>query len=378
MENTDMQSRRNRTRCFTLFVIIGLTVPCFGQDVTALAEKPDYRYGVQVIWDRRGGTGEIPDKLLAKALLLETLDLGATVVRIGINWASLEEKKGKIEWEKTDPLVDMLVENNVPILACFCTTPYWASDLSPEQVDALEEIGWQGLRGVIPPSKRYVEEFRAFAEACARRYRGKIDLYEFWNEEEGMGMPIPYQDDEGEWNFKVGGVPEIYTYWLKEAYTAIKKGNPDARVAIGGMESPKENRFLKGLLEEGAAGSFDAVCLHPYGRPDTNYELDWAWIDDTTRILDEHGLTDIPVWVTEYGWLVRYKPGGINEAKQAQLLEKTFEDMGNHPRVELMTFHTLNDWGGGVDSASTMGLMNWLGVHRMAFDVFQEAAEGGG
>jgi hypothetical protein len=80
--------------------------------------------------------------------------------------------------------------------------------------------------------------------------------------------------------------------------------------------------------------------------------------------------------VTEYGWLVKYEPGGINEAKQARLLQKTFEDVKKYPRVELMTFHTLNDWGGGVDSSATMGLMNWLGERRMAFDIFQEAAGG--
>lgn len=359
-----------------LTISIGASTFSFAEEVSTAKEEPDYRYGVQVIWDRRGGTGEIPDKLLARALMLETLDLGATVVRIGVNWASLEEKQGRMEWEKTDPLVDMLAKNNMPILACFCTTPYWASALSAEQKAVFEDRGWEGLLGVVPPHKRYVQQFRDYAEACAARYRGKIDLYEFWNEEEGMGMPIPFQNDEGKWDIKLGGVPEVYTYWLKEAYTAIKQGNPDARVAIGGMESPKENRFLRGLLEEGAGGYFDAVCLHPYGRPDTGYELDWAWVEDTQNVLDERGLTDIPIWITEYGWLVKYKPGGINESRQASLLRKTFEQVQNYPRVELMTFHTLNDWGGGVDSAATMGLMNWLGVHRMAFEVFQEAAAG--
>jgi GH35 family endo-1,4-beta-xylanase len=369
-----MRINRISIRRVVLGCLLGLTISSFAQDESAVKEQPDYRYGVQVIWDRRGGTGEIPDKLLARALMLETLDLGATIVRIGVNWASLEEKQGEIQWEKTDPLVDMLVENNMPILACFCTTPYWASALSPEQKKVFEDRGWEALIGVTPPHKRFVEEFRQYAETCAARYRGKIDLYEFWNEEEGMGMPIPFENDEGKWDIKVGGVPAIYTYWLKEAYTAIKKGNPDARVAIGGMESPKENRFLRALLEEGAAGYFDAVCLHPYGRPDTDYELDWAWVEDTQRVLDEHGLPDIPIWITEYGWLVQYKPGGINESRQASLLRKTFEQVQNYPRVELMTFHTLNDWGGGVDKASTMGLMNWLGEHRMAFEVFQEAA----
>jgi len=359
-----------------VLVIPGCTmVKANAADEPGDREGRNLRYGLNVVWDGKGGTGEIPNRFLANALMQEVKDIGATVVRIGISWASLEEEKGTYAWEKSDPLVDMLAENNISVLACFCTTPLWASDLTPPEKAIFEERKWENLMGVVAPKKEHVEEFRKYAEECARRYRGKIDLYEFWNEEEGMGMPIPFEKEDGTWDIKLGGDPELYTYWLKEAYTSIKKGNPDARVAIGGMERFKENRFLRGLLDAGAKGYFDAVCIHPYGRPDTDYHLDWDWVEDTQKLLDENGLPDAPIWITEYGWLVQYKQGGINEARQAELLAKTFERVKQYPRVEMMTLHTLNDWGGSAKSACTMGIVSYDGERRLAWDVFQEAAE---
>ena len=172
-----------------------------------------------------------------------------------------------------------------------------------------------------------------------------------------MGMPIPFRNDEGTWDIRLGGDPAVYTFWLGEACRALKAGNPDAQVAIGGMERWKENTFLKGLLRKGAIGTFDAVALHPYGTPDTDYDLDWRWVDDTARILDAHGLDFVPIWITECGWHVSNKPGGIAEARQADLVGRMIRQVTAHPRVKLLSFHTLNDWGGSLESAARMGLV---------------------
>lgn len=332
------------------------------------------RIGVNVIWDGRGGTDSIPDPALADRLMHDVLDSGAKVVRIGVSWASIEPQPGVYLWEKTDKLVDFLVGHGIEPLACFCTTPFWASDLAPEQKAVFEERGWQGLLGVVPPDRRHAEAFRTYAAACAGRYRGRIRLYEFWNEEEGMGMPIPFRNEEGAWDIRLGGDAETYLFWLGEASQAIKQGNPEARVAIGGMERWKENRFLRALLAAGAAGTFDAVALHPYGTPDTDYDLDWAWVRDTARILDEHGFAQIPIWITECGWLVSDKSGSIDEQRQAELVARMFDGLAAHARVELLSFHTLNDWGGSLESAARMGLVAWDGRRRPAFSVFATKA----
>lgn len=359
---------------FLLGLLAGSLVPAFAETDGVSPATSSLRIGLNVVWDGRGGTGEITDATLGQRLLKDVLDASATVVRIGVSWASIEEQRGQYNWVPTDHLVELLVSQGIEPLACFCTTPFWASDLTDAQRAPFIERKWEGLLGVVPPSREHTAAFRRYARACAERYRGKIRLYEFWNEEEGMGMPIPVQQEDGSWDIRLGGDPEVYAYWLKEAHDALKAGNPEAQVAIGGMERWKENRFFRGLLEQDVKGSFDAVALHPYGTGDTENALDWAWVRDTVQVLDEQGLTHIPLWLTEWGWHLSDKEGGIDEQRQALLIERAVQQARQHPRVTLMTLHTLNDWGGSVHSSAKMGLVDLLGRRRPAFEAFAREA----
>jgi hypothetical protein len=47
----------------------------------------------------------------------------------------------------------------------------------------------------------------------------------------------------------------------------------------------------------GAKGYFDAISIHPYGKP-----LHWQAIDDTHKVMKDHGDGDKGLWVTEWGF----------------------------------------------------------------------------
>lgn len=67
------------------------------------------RIGLNAVWDGRGGTGAIPDPVLADRLMRDVLDSGARIVRIGVSWASIEPERGAYLWADTDRLVEFLV-----------------------------------------------------------------------------------------------------------------------------------------------------------------------------------------------------------------------------------------------------------------------------
>ena len=68
----------------------------------------------------------------------------------------------------------------------------------------------------------------------------------------------------------------------------------------------------------------------------------------------------------------------MTEARQADLVGRMIRQVTAHPRVKLLSFHTLNDWGGSLESAARMGLVAWDGRRRPAFDAFSRGVGGGG
>ena len=339
------------------------------------AARRDWLRGVNVVWGVSGGQWPVDYEHKAKLILQRMKEARITITRIGISWADIEGKRGEYRWERLDRLVDFLRANDIDILACFCTTPSWAWGVNQSVIDLFRKRGCPHLLGVMPPARDFWDDYRRYCEAVGRHFRGRVKLYEFWNEPDGMGMPLPVYDASGKAvDIKWGGDPKLYAELLKITYQGLKAGDPDCIVAIGGMDGRPRMDFLEGIYQAGGQQYFDAVCLHPYPYGGATH-LAWDWVDAIRDLMVRHGDAHKPIWITEYGWNAT-GGDGISESEQARLVSESILAMRQRPFIQIATHHTLNDWRTREsDPASVirMGLCDYDLNPKPAFNAFRIA-----
>lgn len=182
---------------------------------------------------------------------------GATVMRLSDAWAHIEPKPGEWNWEIQDQLVDLTATYGIETQPILGFTPSHA--ISPAlraiQADAYKNRqadAWKiSLFG--PPEEL---PWRRYVAAMATRYKGKIRLYEVWNE-----------PDLSFWR----GTTEEYLYILRAAYEELRRADPSALLLTGGFatvlehQSRAKNPNLQERVLAEASDSFDVHAFHQHG-----------------------------------------------------------------------------------------------------------------
>lgn len=279
-------------------------------------------------------------------------DLGARWIRQQVTWRDVENATrtddNRFAWGEVDNIVNHLYLNNVHIILSVIGTP--------EQYKS----SGSGL-----PDADKVNKFGQFMNIMARRYKGKVDAYEIWNEanlarESGQGI-----------NFR------RYLGMLQKGYNAVKDADPAAFVVFGSLSPVEQNdpnyaisdtKFLRDMyaFNNGEVKNyFDVMGVHPGGHvnpPDTkapngpgpgwkdSNEFYFRRIEDIRKIMEDAGDAKKQIWVTEFGWSVDSNPetgyeyAKVNtEAQQAQYIRGAYEyAQRNYPYVGVMALWNLN------------------------------------
>ncbi|MCS6777154.1 MAG: sugar-binding protein [Chloroherpetonaceae bacterium] len=340
---------------------------------------PRLLYGVNVVWgDNGGGAGWDRDGgKRARALVDLMKSAGVTNTRVGIAWGDVERVRGRYDWSGTDRFLRFVRSQGLVLTCVVAVIPDWAGDPDPAVRGLFAARGVPHLRGVMAPDPKFYADFGRFAYALGQRYRGVIQRWEFWNEPDGMGMPIVVRNDAGQpVDLRYGGDPAVYTRLLAIFSRNVKRADPSCQVAIGGLATHRTD-FLRGIYAHGGQKFFDAVALHPYS---TSGPLNFRWIEECRRVLEQKGDGHKKFWLTEWGWSTYPDdPGGVTEGHQARLVRESLQEMRRRPYIEQACYHTLNDWRtdeGDPLSLMSMGLCRRDLRPRPAFMAFQEAALG--
>jgi hypothetical protein len=220
-------------------------------------------------------------------------DLGAPALRQmtynDVHWIQVEPADGAFNYAKPDQvfsnaygihplptLYGIIAGPNdvyglqVPWRAC--TNPPYAPD-----------CGWRAERDA-PETENYVTNTVA-------RYRHVARYWEIANEMNGktsrpLGLPVP-----------------DFAAFMHSNRVWILAADPEAKVVLPGMLGTygfpfaNSTNWLGQLLAAGGAGSFDVANYHDYNS--------WWTLprhyDMCRAVLDAHGLTHTPIWVTETG-----------------------------------------------------------------------------
>ena len=207
---------------------------------------------------------------------------GVKYLRCGFSWNGIEKERGAYDWKFWDGLVAAAEENQIGLIPYLAYTPQWAAR------DAKDF--WKQ-----PP--RSAADFAEFAKTAAARYRGRIRSWEIWNE----------PDNKDYWTGDVHEFAEL----VKAAAVAIREGDPNAVLVLGGMANgPGE--FFRALIEDEHVDRYvDVVSAHAYPetwlseRAETVFQ---QWIPAMQRMIAAGG-SGAGLWLNEMGYAdYRYRP----------------------------------------------------------------------
>jgi hypothetical protein len=298
--------------------------------------------------------------------------VGAKWVRLSAQWKNVEPAvPGSYDqwWlAHIDRGVDLANAAGIKVVFMVYDAPVWAS----------------GSSGRNTP--RNAQDFANFMSFIANRYRGKVEAYEVWNE----------QNIDRFWTSPSAAA---YTTLLKAAYPAIKAADPTAEVVFGGV-STSDYPYIEAAYAAGAKGFFDVMAVHPYTycgntSPDTirraadgrmNRDSFLAYREVRASMAARGDLK--PIWVTEFGWNTSTAvcdpgrgmwQGGVSEQAQADYLTRAFELFAADPYVEIALAYNLrnNYWQGNADTPEARyGAMTTAFAPKPAFYAIQAAALG--
>jgi hypothetical protein len=211
----------------------------------------------------------------------------------------------------------------------------------------------------------------------AERYAGQINTWIIWNEPDLYSNTINYTWD--------GSIEDMYQL-VKVGAQAVKKANPNARIALPGLAywMDKENnrplylaRFMEVAARDPTAAShgdyFDIVMLHQYSNPLNIYTATRTM----QRALTMYGL-DRPIWIGESNIV----PNDDPTSPITPILHGTMDQQANYvlqgfalaraAGVQRMSIYKM------VDEASETGgelygLVRNDGSARPAFNAYQTA-----
>ncbi len=240
-----------------------------------------------------------------------TLDL----VGCGNGWdgTEIEPQAGVYDWQLSDAVINAIRQANLIPVIVLDGSPAWAR--------APQDRGANGS-ALAPPADPAT--FARFAGQFARRYAGQLHFYQIWNE---PNIAPHWGNHQIE--------PVGYAQLLKPAAAAIRAADPTA-VILAAALAPTADRghtaideiyFLQRLYAAGAASSFDAVAVEPFGfdfSPNDPHRqlnlLNFQRVVLVRQVMIAAGDGTTPIWAVRFGWNTTPNSpwGTVLPARQAQ------------------------------------------------------------
>lgn len=259
--------------------------------------------------------------------------LGATWVRVEVNWRNIESTPGVYNWADVDKVVNAARRNQLQVLGLVTFAPQWAADPG----------------GLLMPGSRpsNTAAFGGFAGVAAARYAASINAWEVWNE---PNLPL---------FFSPAPDARIYGQALRAAYPAIHRANPSAKVLSAGLAIANDTpttisprTFVRSLYAQGLKGYFDAVALHPYTFPHTptnDPNGNWADLSEVRAVMVANGDSGKKIWITEFGAPTGSAADAVSDQRQKTILAEAISQARSLDYVGGPFFvYTIRDTGADV------------------------------
>lgn len=166
--------------------------------------------------------------------------LGVGYARLMSGWAKTETQKGVYDWEWLDVIVDDIISQGVCPWMCIC----YANPIYKGLID---------LDTPIWTDEQTMQAWLAYVKEMVIRYKGKVTMYEIWNEPNGGNG----------WKY-----PESYVNLFIRTAELIRELDPDVKIAGLALAGTTNLKFveavMKPIAEQGKAHLMDYATFHPY------------------------------------------------------------------------------------------------------------------
>jgi hypothetical protein len=295
-------------------------------------------------------------------------DSNATIMRLLVQWnLAAKTRPGNAtdpfdpayELDDVDEAVRAAQQNDQEVVLTISGTPRWANG---------------GKTPNVMP--RRVADFTAFARAIASRYSGRHDGYPFvrffsiWNEPNLPGFLSPQFDARGR-----SVAPANYAKLAAAAYSGIKAGSPQAKIAVGETSARGSDKatgirpthspgkFAELVAKANPRLRFDAWSHHPYPSvPSSPPSQVVRWPNVSLASLPKFDASlkkwfkrkSVPIWITEYGHQTRPEDTlGVPYSTQAAYIQQAISMSAGYPFVDMFIWFVYQDdqgqpWDSGV------------------------------
>jgi hypothetical protein len=343
------------------------------------AVTPHFAYGFNAILYGQGSPWQDRQRALAASK-----DAGVYWVRQQVRWMDLHDQRTGVHWGELDAIVADSAAAGVNLLLSVVAAPAWAT---PD--------GKNGL-----PSREHIADFAFFMGEMAKRYQGRVQAYEIWNEQNLAAENGGRVADAG-----------LYMDMLAAASQAIRGADRTALVVSGAPSSTETNRpdiaisdvaFARQMFADPRfRDAVDIVGVHPGGQgnpPDalwperpgpgpgwtTSREFYFRRVEDIRAQLVAAGLGDKSIWITEFGWATPNTTPGYEYGnqtsfeRQAEYIVRAFQkSRADYPWVSGMFLWQLNfavPWrfnGNERHEQASFGVLNGDWSPRPAYDAIK-------
>ena len=191
----------------------------------------------------------------------------------GTTWAALEPAKGVWDFTLLDIAVNDAATHGEQIVLTLGQTPQWASARP-------SEYSVYGMGATAEPAN--MQDWEDYLETVASRYKGKIQLYELWDEPNSS-------------SFYSGSLDTL----IQLAQTAQKTlKSVDPNIKLIGPSSILQLGYLKQFLNAGGGNFVDIIGYHMYDYLEAPEDNALA-IADIETVIANAGLSTKPLWITE-------------------------------------------------------------------------------
>ncbi len=285
----------------------------------------------------RASTFGVNAHIPSGAIQAPIVDAGIGWVRIDFVWAFVEFESDRYDWTIYDALIDGLESRGLRIFASIVGTPQWATSGS-------EFSG-------VPEDP---DQWKEFCYRAAKRYRGRVDAWGFWNE--------PNLD-----HFWEGSRRRYLDEILVPGIEAVRTADPDA-LAVGPdlahLTSADWDDWLDDVVSE-TRDLLDVVSHHAYpsdgSAGDVTEKLNeggqYPWDPPSVQsVLEDSGWRDRPFWLTETGVESDVYGEAGQERFYEDLLAQWFGENRNHTWLDRIFFYEMIDPGNNLDLS--WGILN--------------------
>jgi len=251
--------------------------------------------------------GPVPSTYFAMHILQPTdwptVSIGSLGKVTGVLWPYVEPTKGQYNWARLDQFVDVANANGVGLMYSSEGVPPWAA-ADPSTCTPQPPFG-----SYCTSTVANLQDWDDFVTQLVTRYRGRIQIYELWNE--------PSQ--------RFSGTVQQLVVLTQHEHDIIRSIDPAATILTPAVVA-EGYAYLDSYFAAGGTVDIDAVSMHGYSTLTNDIaEMITQSISTSIKsVMSKYGLSAKPLWNTETSWGPQNKGAITDPDLQAAFVARAY------------------------------------------------------